>query len=99
MGLFGVVDNNLIVNIIVADSKEIAENVTQKICVEYTEENSLGIGYYWSEEWNKYIQPSEYPSWQYNGDAWESPVPYPNDGEEYVWDEPSTSWLLLPPSN
>ena len=25
---------------------------------------------------------------------WEPPTPYPNDGNEYVWDETTTSWVL-----
>jgi hypothetical protein len=32
-------------NIIVADSKEIAEEVTEKICIESTEENSASLGF------------------------------------------------------
>jgi len=24
---------------------------------------------------------------------WEPPVPYPSDGADYVWDEPTTSWI------
>ena len=34
---------------------------------------------------------------------WEAPVPYPvieeGSDEIYTWDENTTSWLLLPPSN
>jgi len=34
MNTFGVIENNIIVNIIVADSKEIAETVSNSTCVE-----------------------------------------------------------------
>lgn len=35
-----------------------------------------------------------YPSWTWNGTAWVAPVPYPDDGKEYVWDEDSQEWIL-----
>lgn len=37
-----------------------------------------------------------YPSWIYNTDtySWESPTPYPEDGERYIWDEDTQSWVL-----
>jgi hypothetical protein len=44
---FAVMSGNIVTNIIVADSKEIAEQVTGHTCVEYTHENSavIGLGY------------------------------------------------------
>jgi hypothetical protein len=27
--------------------------------------------------------------------AWSSPVPYPQDGNDYVWNEPTTSWVSV----
>jgi hypothetical protein len=39
-----------------------------------------------------------YPSWILNTSTylWEAPVPYPNDGKEYYWDEATQSWVLVP---
>jgi hypothetical protein len=48
MGNFAVLDeNNKVSNIIVADSKEIAEEVTGLVCEEYFDENRahIGLGY------------------------------------------------------
>ena len=38
---------DIVTNIIVADSKEIAEQVTSQTCIEYTDENPavIGLGY------------------------------------------------------
>ena len=39
-----------------------------------------------------------YPSWTWNGDAWEAPVPYPTDGDDdvfYVWDEDAGDWVIV----
>lgn len=35
-----------------------------------------------------------YPSWVGNMDtmSWQPPVAYPQDGKNYYWDEPTTSW-------
>lgn len=38
-----------------------------------------------------------YESWVWNSETfvWSSPVPYPDDGKQYTWDEPTTSWLEI----
>lgn len=54
---------------------------------------------------NKLWLPQPYPSWVRNEELneWEPPIPYPTieegSDEVYIWDENTTSWLLLPPSN
>jgi hypothetical protein len=55
MANFAVIENNTVVNVIVADTLEIAELVTQKQCVEYTDKNRAGIG--WTYENGKFIAP------------------------------------------
>ena len=44
----------------------------------------------------KYEQP--FASWTWNGDEWVPPVPYPNDGEFYVWEEDKLQWVLYDPA-
>jgi hypothetical protein len=34
-----------------------------------------------------------YPSWTWEDGRWAPPVPYPDDGGEYVWDEDTLSWI------
>ena len=41
---FAVMSNNTVINLIVADSKEIAEEATKKICIEYTTDNPAHVG-------------------------------------------------------
>lgn len=47
MANFAVIDNQKVINIIVAESKAIAEEVTGKTCVEYTNSDIpyIGFGY------------------------------------------------------
>jgi hypothetical protein len=43
--------------------------------------------------------PQPYPSWILNTSTyqWEAPVPYPDDGKLYYWDEATLSWVLVEP--
>lgn len=49
MSNFAVINGGKVSNIIVADTKEIAEEVTGQLCVEYTAENPAHIGLGWDE--------------------------------------------------
>jgi hypothetical protein len=55
-----------------------------------------GIGYRWDELRDAFIPPQPFPSWALNEDAcdWAAPVPYPDDGGQYWWDEDAASWVL-----
>lgn len=51
MSLFAVLDsNNMVINTIIADTKEIAETATGATCIEFNETNPTGFGYVWDGE-------------------------------------------------
>jgi len=52
---FAVMSGSIVVNVIVATNQESAELATNANCIEYTEENSAGIG--WSYENGLFIAP------------------------------------------
>jgi len=58
--------------------------------------NFAGIGYSYDIELDAFIPPKRYNSWILNEETclWESPVDYPSDGEEYIWDESTVDWIL-----
>lgn len=58
--------------------------------------NYAGIGYTWNGI--GFAAPQPYPSWTLNQSTylWESPVPYPTDGNTYAWDESTQSWVAAP---
>lgn len=62
--------------------------------------NYAGLGYTYDVERDAFIPPKEYNSWILNEVSclWEAPVPYPNDGNFYYWDEETLSWIevILP---
>lgn len=49
-------DNNKVLNIIVAESKEVAEDVIKKTCIEYNDENPAHIGWDW--DGTNFINPT-----------------------------------------
>lgn len=60
--------------------------------------NYAGVGYTYDPNRDAFIPPRpDFPSWVLNEDTcyWMSPVPYPEDGNDYLWDEDSSDWVLL----
>jgi hypothetical protein len=59
--------------------------------------NFAGIGYTFDPYRNAFIPPKPYPSWVLNEEScqWDAPMPYPDDGELYFWDEESGAWLSV----
>ena len=100
---YAFVKNNIVVNVAIFDDP------TEELLNIFKEENNLDLIIPANEishvggEYDgiKFWPPRPYNSWIKNEELneWESPIPYPQDGEYYTWDEPTTSWLLLPPSN
>lgn len=58
--------------------------------------NFASIGYSYSFDLDAFIPPKPYPSWTLNTETclWVAPVPYPNDGQYYYWDEQTQTWVL-----
>lgn len=57
--------------------------------------NYAGIGFTYDPNRDAFIPPKPNPSWILNEETclWESPVPYPNGGKMYQWDESQLSWI------
>jgi hypothetical protein len=58
--------------------------------------NYAGIGYTYDAARDAFIPPQPFASWILNETSclWEAPVAYPDDGNMYIWDEDTTSWVL-----
>ena len=56
--------------------------------------NYAGIGYTYDAERDAFISPKPYDSWLLVEETcqWEAPVPYPDDGLMYSWNEELTDW-------
>jgi hypothetical protein len=61
--------------------------------------NFPAIGYTYDPQRDAFIPPKPYPSWILNEYTclWDAPVPMPQDGKIYNWDEATTSWVEVSP--
>ena len=90
--VLAIIDGGVVVNVAALSS----ENDYTQLKADLTKQHdsvlevaTAGIG--WEEyEPGTLRMPSPYPSWLWNGDEWEAPVPKP-DGD-YYWDEAAGEW-------
>lgn len=107
MAHFAEIDaDNVVLRVIVADTKEWCENNLGGTWVQTSynthggqhpegrplHKNYAGIGYHWDGV--GFYAPQPYPSWTKDEDTylWKAPVAYPNDGKFYDWDESILNW-------
>lgn len=59
--------------------------------------NYAGVGFTYDRDRDAFIAPQPYPSWVLNEDTclWVAPVAFPDDGEEYQWNEDAQSWVAV----
>jgi hypothetical protein len=60
--------------------------------------NYAGIGFTYDEGRDAFIPPKPFESWVLDEDTclWVAPVPYPEDGKVYAWDEDAGDWVAVP---
>ncbi len=56
--------------------------------------NYAGIGYMYDTQRDAFYPPQPYPSWTLDNDTctWEPPVAYPDDTNDYIWNETTKKW-------
>jgi len=59
--------------------------------------NYAGIGYSYVRILDAFVPPKPFNSWILNVNTclWDPPVPMPNDGKLYIWDEDTLSWVEI----
>ena len=59
--------------------------------------NYAGVGFTYDIVRDAFIEPKPYSSWTLNETTcqWEAPTSYPDDGDEYEWDESTTAWVAV----
>jgi hypothetical protein len=59
--------------------------------------NYAGVGYTYDSSRNAFIAPKPFDSWLLDEATcqWNAPTSYPNDGNKYVWNESTTSWVAV----
>ena len=129
MGHFAKIENNKVVNVIIADQEFIDKGLVEGVYLETTpnvvggivyrdpptqpiqddevpaeptptdlpsvRKNYGGIGMDYNPELDAFIPLQPYPSWTLNENTclWEAPIPYPDDGGHYLWDDENSIWV------
>lgn len=102
-------ENNIVTEVIVGiDETELIDGVDPETwygqfraqrCVRTSYNNRIrghyaGIGHRYDDTLDIFIAPQPFPSWIMNPDGhWKAPMPYPNDGAIYEWDETQEDWV------
>jgi hypothetical protein len=101
-------ENNIVTEVIVGiDETETIEgidtetwygNFRGKVCKRTSYNSKIrgifaGIGYTYNADEDIFVTIKPYLSWIRNGSFWNPPIPMPNDGLTYTWDEQSVSWV------
>lgn len=100
-------ENNIVVRVLVCDNNDpngdegyqwlvdtlggrwVKTSYNNNIRVRYA-----GVGYSYDERLDAFIAPKPYNSWILDDATadWVSPVPYPQDGKRYIWNEQELRW-------
>ena len=56
--------------------------------------NYAGVGFTYDAQRDAFIPRKPFESWVLDEDTclWEAPIPYPDDGLNYIWNESITNW-------
>lgn len=83
----------------ISDWESYYGNIRNQTCVRTSYNGNIrynyaGIGYTYDAERDAFISPKTYDSWLLDEETcrWEAPVPYPEDGVIYQWDEELGDW-------
>ena len=59
--------------------------------------NYAGINFIYDQTKDAFIEPQPFNSWILNESTclWEAPVAYPNDGQDYIWNEENQNWDVI----
>lgn len=99
-------ENNVVLRVLVGDNNQPDEGYSwfvnklggRWVQTSYNKnfrKNFAGVGFTYSEELDAFIPPKDFASWVLNEETcqWEAPVPKPNDGKRYEWDEDLLQWV------
>lgn len=98
MASYAKLENNVVINVVIADQEWIDTQVGTWCLID---ENvnphyrpNVGATY---DSFNKvFVQPQPYPSWILNADRiWEAPIAKPAE-TGYIWNEVQQQWIQLP---
>ena len=93
MGNFVKIENGIVVDVILAD-QEFIDNLPDSSDWIKKTSDIAGIGWNYDINTSTFYPPQPFPSWTLNTETyfWESPIVYPIDGKNYIWNEDNQTW-------
>lgn len=96
---FAVLQNNIVEDIILANSEEplhLFYPNREFVRLDENDHQTI-IGSYYLRFLNKFSHPKPFDSWVYNINTakWDPPTPHPNSIIPHVWDESQKSWIEI----
>lgn len=111
MSHFAKVENGIVTQVIVAEQDVIDSGVFGDGWVQTSyntyggqhpdgkplRKNYAGVGFTYDSVKDAFYAPQPFPSWTLDENTclWNPPIPMPNDGDRYTWDEQTTSWVKV----
>lgn len=86
---FAIIENDTIINIVVAESIEVVKSVTSQTALLCDNENMVMGADLFNGVWRL---PKPFASWTWNGEKWVAPVLPPVPVECYDWNEELKQW-------
>ena len=83
-------DNNVVEQVIVGSHLWAIERLGGN----WIDSTGLQVGIGYSYHGDHFRSPPLFPSWLWENGHWNPPIPYPQDGQSYYWDEETTSWIV-----
>lgn len=95
-------ENNIVLQVIVAESQELCEHLFNGVWKETFEtiDNKppmASIGYKWDEELKGFIAPKPFSKWILNKETltWEAPIPQPVTDNVVFWNDELNDWEII----
>jgi len=101
MSHFAKIENNIVTEVIVAEQDFINSGAVGDsflwVQTSYNgnfRKNFPGVGFSYDANRDAFIPPKQYKSWILNETTcqWEAPVAYPDDDNDYEWNESDQQW-------
>lgn len=84
--------SNAVLRVIIAQSTQWAVSHLGGTWVECYDRRYPGPGWTYDSQADDFVPQQPFPSWTWDGEAWQPPVPMPEEGE-WTWDEDAGEWV------
>ena len=94
MSMYAQMSGNKVINVVMGNVEWLSRQPNPEEYIEYTLENPASVNGDYVDGIFYSVQTQ--PSWVRDGKGgWIPPIPYPEDGDIYTWDEETVSWVVF----